>query len=141
MKTKITTSILLLFFTFSFSQQKYDDWEIAKKESQISNKKILIILTGSEWCKPCVKMEKNVIENTEFISYANLNLIILEINLKRHMDYDTKLVKDYVYFRDKYQANSLPSLILVNSEGKEISKISTGLNSLEKIMKELIKYK
>jgi thioredoxin-related protein len=82
-------------------------------------------------------MEKNVIENNEFIEYANQNLILFEINLPRHLDYDSKIVKNYIYLRDKYQTNSLPSLILVNSEGKEITKISNGLSSLEKVMKEL----
>jgi thioredoxin-related protein len=141
MKNKLITSILLLLINFSFCQKKYDDWESAKKESEISKKNILIILTGSDWCKPCVKMEKNVIDTKEFIEYANQNLIILEINLQRHFDYNSKLVKNYIYFRDKYQTNSLPSLILVNSDGKEITKISSGLSSLEKVMKELAKYK
>jgi thioredoxin-related protein len=123
--------------TISYCQKKYDDLEIAKKEAEVSNKNILIILTGSDWCKPCIKMEKNVIENNEFIEYANQNLILFEINLPRHLDYDSKIVKNYIYLRDKYQTNSLPSLILVNSEGKEITKISNGLSSLEKVMKEL----
>lgn len=137
MKTKLITLFLLLLVTISYCQKKYDDLEIAKKEAEVSNKNILIILTGSDWCKPCIKMEKNVIENNEFIEYANQNLILFEINLPRHLDYDSKIVKNYIYLRDKYQTNSLPSLILVNSEGKEITKISNGLSSLEKVMKEL----
>jgi len=137
LKTKLITLFLLLLVTISYCQKKYDDLEIAKKEAEVSNKNILIILTGSDWCKPCIKMEKNVIENNEFIEYANQNLILFEINLPRHLDYDSKIVKNYIYLRDKYQTNSLPSLILVNSEGKEITKISNGLSSLEKVMKEL----
>lgn len=137
LKTKLITLLLLLLVSISYCQKKYDDLEIAKKEAEISNKNILIILTGSDWCKPCIKMEKNVIENNEFIEYANQNLILFEINLPRHFDYDSKIVKNYIYLRDKYQTNSLPSLILVNIEGKEITKISKGTSSLEKVMKEL----
>ena len=141
LKIKIITSILLLLVNFSFAQKKYDDWEVAKKESEISNKNILIVLTGSEWCKPCVKMEKNVFQANEFIEFANQNLIILEVNLPRHWDYDSKVVKDYTFFKNKYQTNSLPALILVNSDGKEIIKISDGLHSLEKVMKQLKMHK
>lgn len=140
MKKKLLASILLLLINYSFSQKKFNDWELAKKESEISKKNILIILTGAEWCKPCVKMEKNVIKTEAFTEYANQTLIILEINLPRHWDYDSKVVKDYVFFRDKYQTNALPSLILVNSDGKAITTISSGLSSLEKVMKELAKY-
>ncbi|MES2747780.1 MAG: thioredoxin family protein [Bacteroidota bacterium] len=131
--------ILLLFSvaTSSFAQTKYDDWEVAKKKAESSNKNILIILTGAEWCKPCVKMEKNVMQANEFIAYSNDNLILLEINLPRHWDYDSKVVKDYEYFKNNYQTNALPSLILVDMEGKEIMKITSGLTSLEKVMKQL----
>ena len=108
LKTKLITLFLLLLVTISYCQKKYDDLEIAKKEAEVSNKNILIILTGSDWCKPCIKMEKNVIENNEFIEYANQNLILFEINLPRHLDYDSKIVKNYIYLRD----NIKPTLYL-----------------------------
>ena len=134
---KIIILSLFILANVSFAQNKYDDWEVAKKESESSKKNILIILTGAEWCKPCVKMEKNVIDSKEFIDYANENLIILEINLPRHWNYDSKVVKDYERFKNKYETNALPSLILVDKDGKEITKMTSGLNSLEKVMKQL----
>ncbi len=136
MKKLIIVTFLFLA-NFSFAQNKFDDWELAKKQSVLSNKNILIILTGAEWCKPCVKMEKNVLKANDFIEYANQNLIIFEINLPRYQNYSTKIVKDYNYFKNKYHTNTLPCLILVDSEGKEITKISSGLNSLEKVVKQL----
>ena len=86
-------------------------------------------------------MENNVIKAKEFIDYANENLVIFEINLPRHWNYDSKVVKDYEYLKNKYQTNSLPSLILVDNEGKEIMKMTNGLNSLEKVMNQLRLYK
>ncbi len=138
---KITILLLFILTNISFAQNKYDDWEIAKKNAESSNKNILIILTGAEWCKPCVKMEKNVIQAKEFIDYANENLVIFEINLPRHWNYDSKIVKDYERLKNKYQTNSLPSIILVDKEGKEIMKMTSGLNSLEKVMNQLRLYK
>ena len=91
MKVNFLTLITLFFLNLSFAQiTKYDDWDIAKQQSELKGKNILIILTGAEWCKPCVKMEKNVIENEQFIEYANQNLVILEINIPRNQNYNSK---------------------------------------------------
>lgn len=127
----------LIFANICLAQEKYDDWQVAKNKAESTNKNILIVLTGAEWCKPCVKMEKNVMQAKEFIDYANENLVLLELNLPRHWDYDSKLIKDYQHFKSKYQSNALPSLILVDTQGKEIMKMTSYLSSLEKVMKEL----
>lgn len=141
MKVNFLTLITLFFLNLSFAQiTKYDDWDIAKQQSELKGKNILIILTGAEWCKPCVKMEKNVIENEQFIEYANRNLVILEINIPRNQNYNSKIMKDYVYFKDKYSTNALPVMILVDKNGTEKISLSDNLNSLEKVLERLKKY-
>lgn len=119
---------------------KNTDWIVTQEKAQKSGKNILIILTGSEWCKPCIKMKKNVIETIEFEKFANENVEIFEINLPRNQDLNSKVVKDYNYFKNKYQTNALPTLILVNNVGKELLKISDGLSSKEKVISKLSKH-
>jgi thioredoxin-related protein len=141
MKVNFLTLITLFFLNLSFAQiTKYNDWDIAKQQSELKGKNILIILTGAEWCKPCVKMEKNVIENEQFIEYANQNLVILEINIPRNQNYNSKIMKDYVYFKNKYSTNALPIMILVDKNGTEKIRLSDNLNSLEKVLERLKKY-
>lgn len=97
----------------------------------------MIVLTGSEWCKPCIKMKKNVFQNTEFIKLAEDRLIILEINLDRHINMSSKVYKDYDFFKNKYQTNALPSLILIDKNEVTKSVISKGLTSFEKTYNRL----
>ena len=119
---------------------KNTDWIVTQEKAQKSGKNILIILTGSEWCKPCIKMKKNVIETIEFEKFANENVEIFEINLPRNQDLNSKVVKDYNYFKNKYQTNALPTLILLNNVGKELLKISDGLSTKEKVISKLSKH-
>ncbi|MCZ8145049.1 thioredoxin family protein [Flavobacterium sp.] len=140
---KLSFLLITTFFilNLSFAQvTKLDDWDSAKEQSELSGKKILIILTGAEWCKPCVKMEKNVMENQQFIDYANQNLIIFEINIPRNQNYNTKTMKDYLHFKNKYVTNALPIMILVDKNGTEILRISNNLSSLENVLEKLKKY-
>jgi thioredoxin-related protein len=136
---------LLLFFFYStsvYSQiEKNTNWEIAKNKAELSNKNILIILTGSDWCKPCIKMEKKVIHTPQFEEYAKNNLEIFEINLPNHFDYSSEIIKEYEYFKNKYQSNALPSLILVDKNGNELGKVSKGVFSIEKVISTLENFK
>lgn len=136
------TFILHVLFVLSFSTtqaqlKKSPDYETAKAEAKKENKDILIVLTGSEWCKPCVKMKKNVFENQEFISYANEHFVIFEVNLGRHWDMDSKLYKDYAFFKEKYQSNALPTLIVLDSNEIRKAVISEKLTSFESTMDKL----
>ncbi len=135
--------ILLFIFCSNiyFSQVvKNNDWNTTQVKAQKSGKKILIILTGSDWCKPCIKMKKNVIETTEFEIYANENVEIFEINLPRNQDLNSKVVKDYQVFKDKFKTNVLPTLVLLDNNGNELVKISDGLASKEKVILSLSKF-
>lgn len=135
---------VLLFILSSnifYSQlTKNNDWNVAQEKAQKSGKNILIILTGSEWCKPCIKMKKNVLETIEFEKFANESVEIFEINLPRNQDLNSKVVMDYQYFKNKFKTNALPSLILLDKEGNELVKMSDGLASKEKVISKLSKY-
>ena len=138
LRTSLIVVIILLISNYSQAQiTKYTDYEIAKSEALKQNKDILIVLTGSDWCKPCIKMKKNVFLNPEFIKFAEEKLIVFEVNLERHIDMDSKLYKNYDFFKKKYQTNTLPCLILIDKNEVTKSVISEGLTSFEKTYNRL----
>jgi len=133
LKSKLIIVVILLISSYSQAQiKKYTDYEIAKSEAIKQNKDILIVLTGSDWCKPCIKMKKNVFLNPEFIKLAEDKLIIMEVNLERHIDMDSKVYKNYDFFKKKYQTNTLPCLIVIDKNELTKSVISEGLTSFER---------
>ena len=120
--------------------KKTEDWnkamEIAKKE----NKNILIVLTASEWCRPCIKMKKKVFSETEFINYTNKNLVLYIIELPGGtLRLDGPEYLNYKKFERKYNSNSLPSLILTDSDGNKIRNLKGRMTSLKNVLKELKK--
>jgi thioredoxin-related protein len=114
------------------------EWKEAKELAKKENKRILIILTGSEWCAPCKKMDKKVIENPEFEKYAEQNLIVFLIDLPGGgLVSNSKVYQDYVKFENKYQTNALPSLILTENNGTKIRTLKGKMFRLENVMKQL----
>jgi thioredoxin-related protein len=114
------------------------EWKEAKELAKKENKRILIILTGSEWCAPCKKMDKKVIENSEFEKYAEQNLIVFLIDLPGGgLVINSKVYQDYEKFENKYQTNALPSLILTENNGTKIRTLKGKMFRFENVMKQL----
>ena len=138
-KTSLFTVLLIICLsTTCFAQlKKYTNYSEAKIEAEQQNKDILLVLTGAEWCKPCIKMKKNVFSEQEFIDFANEKFIVFEINLIMPVDIGSENYKEYKFFQEKYKANALPTLILIDT--KETVKLLLGenLTSLNKTMKNL----
>jgi thioredoxin-related protein len=134
-------TILLLFLIQIGNAQEVEmitEWKEAKELAKKENKRILIILTGSEWCAPCKKMDKKVIENPEFEKYAEQNLIVFLIDLPGGgLVINSKVYQDYVKFENKYQTNALPSLILTENNGTKIRTLKGKMFRLENVMKQL----
>ena len=140
MKNLINTILFLFLIQIGFSQEvkMITEWEKAKELAQKENKQILIILTGSEWCAPCKKMDNRVIENPEFEKYAEQNLIIFLIDLPGGgLVINSKVYQDYEKFKNKYQSNALPSLILTENDGTKIRTLKGKMFRLENVMKQL----
>ena len=113
-------------------------WNEAEELAQKENKQILIILTGSEWCAPCKKMEKRVIENSDFQEYAEKNLILFLVDLPGGgLVINSKVYQDYERFQEKYETNALPSLILTDKNGIKIKTLKGRMFKLENVLKQL----
>ena len=80
---------LSIFTLFSLSstilsaQNWQTDWEKTKLESKQTNKKIVLVFSGSDWCIPCIKLEKEIWITPEFISYASKNYLLFRADFPK----------------------------------------------------------
>jgi len=75
MKQRLT--IFLLLICISLNAQNWEfSWDTAVQKAGVENKKIVLVFSGSDWCIPCIKLEKEVWLDKAFIAYANEKLIL-----------------------------------------------------------------
>jgi thioredoxin-related protein len=77
----LATAVLLLA-SFAVRAQSAE-LQKAQTKAKAEQKHILLLFSGSDWCIPCIKMEKEVIEKEAFQSYAKENLVILKADFPR----------------------------------------------------------
>lgn len=140
MRYLLNVIFYLFVIQIGFSQEieMITNWNEAKELAKKENKQILIILTGSEWCAPCKKMDKRVIDNSEFQKYAKKNLVIFLIDLPGGvLDMNSKVFQDYEKFKEKYKSNALPSLILTDKNGIKIRILKGRMFKIGNVMRQL----
>ena len=59
------------------------DFEKAKVQAAKEGKSILMEFTGSDWCPPCIQLEKNVLSQEAFKTGAPKNIILLKLDSPR----------------------------------------------------------
>ena len=80
MKTKILLFFYLLIIVYAVPQYAYTDWTKAKAQARKENKNILLVLTGSTWCPPCIKLNKTIFEKKQFEKNIDGKIIFVYID-------------------------------------------------------------
>lgn len=107
---------------FAVGIQAQSRLENAKKQASENKELILLNFSGSDWCIPCIKLHKNIIETDEFKKLETENIIVyLNADFPRNKknQLSPELKKENALLADHYnQKGIFPYTLLLNSEGK-----------------------
>ena len=123
-------AVSLLSFT-SQAQEWQTDLNAAEKIAKDQNKEILLVFQGSDWCAPCIKLDREVWSTEEFKSYAKEHYVLLKADFPKRSK--NALSADQQAKNDKlaatYNQNGyFPFVLLLDKSGKVLGK--TGYKSL-----------
>jgi thiol-disulfide isomerase/thioredoxin len=90
---------------------------LAKKEQ----KAVMIEFTGSDWCPPCIMMEKEVFSKEEFVKKASEDFILVYVDFPRG---DKELAEKNKPIGERFEITGYPTVILLDSEGEEFDRFS-----------------
>lgn len=81
MKTILTITLLLaaaLGPATSTELSWGSDFDKAKAAAASTHSTILIVFSGSDWCKPCIQLHRDLFESEAFATYAGENLKLVK---------------------------------------------------------------
>jgi len=115
---------LLIIFLISglFSTVTWlGDFNEATAEAAKTHKLILINFSGSDWCGPCIRERKEILENDAFTDYAAAHLVLVRADFPRQKK--NQLSKEQTQrneaLADKYNPEGkFPYTLLVDEHGK-----------------------
>lgn len=102
----------------SLSLNKPLEWQTnvfrASELAAAQNKTIFAFFTGSDWCGWCTRLQNNVFKKTEFIQWANKNVILLELDFPRSKQLPAELTQQNNELRQAFQVQGYPTIWLFN---------------------------
>lgn len=120
---KILFSAILLVLVLSGQGQAFleNTKTLAKKEDRF----ILLNFSGSDWCIPCIQMQKTYFDNEGFKKMADSQLLIIRADFPRKKKNlpATAIVKENEWLAERFNpGGSFPLTILLNQNGDVIKR-------------------
>lgn len=118
---KIALIISFLLPIALFSQNWKSNFEEAKTEAVKQEKNILLVFSGSDWCAPCIKLDKNIWQSEEFKKYSDQNYVLYKADFpkKKANQLSDTLKNQNNELAEKYNQNgNYPLVVLLDNKGK-----------------------
>jgi len=78
--------IRILFFLLpllSLAQDWQEDFDVALQKSKDEQKPIVLVFSGSDWCAPCIRLEREIWESEAFKNHAAENYVLYKADFPR----------------------------------------------------------
>ena len=101
-----------------------EDYEAAMAEAKADGKMVIADFTGSDWCRWCVRLEKEVFETAEFRDWSKDNAILLKVDFPRRTPQPARIKLQNKRLLKKYakQIKGYPTILVLNPQGDVVAR-------------------
>lgn len=131
LKTALFTLYSLFFLTTplhaqhsSESIQWLKSYQEAVTESEKSEKPILVLFTGTDWCGWCKKLEREVFYTKEFSEVAGEKFVFLLLDFPMYQKQPTQQKEQNEKLKKQFGVRGFPTVVLLDEKQQKIT--STG---------------
>jgi protein disulfide-isomerase len=96
------------------------DLPTAQAKAKAENKLVLVNFTGSDWCGWCIRLKNEILSKPEFETFANANLVLLEIDFPRRKAQSEALKQANQALAQKFGVQGFPTLVVLGSDGRRV---------------------
>ena len=116
-EVKIVYFVLMLLAGVTTRAQIIEEPEVAFRLASESQKPLLMIFSGSDWCAPCIRLHETVLSNEQFQHYASDHFILLKVDFPQRKKQDQSKRKENEKLADKYNPRGqFPHILLLNPD-------------------------
>ncbi|WP_428742069.1 thioredoxin family protein [Tenacibaculum sp.] len=121
MNKTIIVIFLLMGLSTTYAQNWQTDFSKAKEIAIQEDKPIILVFQGSDWCIPCMKLNKEVWSTNTFKEYAKEHYVMLQADFPRkkkntlseeQQEANAKLFETY------NKKGFFPLVVILDKEGK-----------------------
>ena len=99
------------------------NFETAQARARSEKKLLLIEFTGSDWCPPCIMLERQVFSQPDFKDYAAQHLVLLEVDFPRMKELSVEQKAANEKVAEQFGIDGFPTVIILDSSGRKIGEL------------------
>ncbi|WP_299434832.1 thioredoxin family protein [uncultured Maribacter sp.] len=119
--------LIIVSVTTMFSQEWQTDFIHAKKLASEKNIPIILVFQGSDWCAPCIKLDKEIWSTEEFTDYAKENFVMLKADFpkKKKNSLSEEQTKKNKALAEQYNPKGyFPFVVVLDKDGNVLGQTS-----------------
>ncbi len=112
--------ICFLSCTFMNGQEWMTNFDAAKTEAKEKEQRIVLVFSGSDWCAPCMKFEREIWETEVFQSYSRSHYTLLKADFPKRKKNALSQAqqKHNNMLAERYNENGFfPLVVILDNEG------------------------
>jgi len=133
-------AIILVSISAINAQEWQTNFEKAKEIASKENKPIVLVFQGSDWCAPCIKLDREVWSTAVFKTYAKENFVMLQADFPRRKKNNLSQTQNEsnAKLAELYNKKGIfPFVVVLNSKGKVLGETGYKKTTPEDYIKEL----
>lgn len=145
MKNSYLLSILLFSISLSsFAQNWITNFEEAKQQASKNNQNIVLVFQGSDWCAPCIKLDKEIWSTKEYQELAKNKFVMLKADFprKKTNKLATELELQNKKLAEKYNTQGyFPFVVVLDKNGTVLGNLGYEKTTPSKYYAKLASFK
>lgn len=128
MYKEIIVLVMVLFFLKSALGQEWQtDFTKAKEIATAEDRPIILVFQGSDWCAPCIKLDREVWSTEAFKNYAANHYIMVQADFprrKKNALSDKQTLANAKLAEAYNKRGVFPFVVVIDSNGKVLGETS-----------------
>lgn len=113
--------VALLVFGIDLTAQMWSaDYATAQQTAAQEGKRIVLVFSGSDWCAPCIKLDREIWQDTSFQRAAAADFVFYRADFPRKKEHQLSeaVAQQNAQLADRYNARgAFPLVVVLDAEG------------------------
>jgi protein disulfide-isomerase len=119
----LAAGVAVWFFFFRGNgAADHADLNYALETARQEDKLVLAYFTGSDWCGPCIELDKSVLSHPDFRDYARQNLAVVVVDFPRSKALPEDDSSQNQQLKNAFRVAGFPTLVLLDADGRELAR-------------------
>ncbi len=93
--------------------------------AQATGQPVLLVFSGSDWCAPCIRLERQVLTDSTFLRYASGHVVLLKADFPQQRQLEPARQAAYEALAEKYNPEgAFPKLVVIGPDRRRVVTLS-----------------